>query len=651
VFDKILIANRGEIACRVMTTARRMGIATVAVYSEADAGARHVDMADEAVAIGPAPSAESYLRGDVIIDKARDIGAQAIHPGYGFLAENAGFATACAEAGVVFIGPAPETIAAMGDKAAAKALMKAAGVPVVPGYHGGQDDGALSDAASRVGYPVFIKPVAGGGGTGMRVVEAAADFADALGGARREALAAFGDDRVLLERYVDRPRHIEVQVFGDNLGNLVHLFERDCSVQRRHQKVIEEAPAPGLDDGLRGALLEAAVAAARAVDYRGAGTVEFLVDGNGCFYFLEMNTRLQVEHPVTEMITGLDLVEWQLRVAAGAPLPCDQDAIAATGHALEARLYAEDPARGFLPSSGALYAFRSAAGDDIRLETGVREGDTVSPHYDPMIAKLVVRGDDREAAVACLSAALAATRIAGVANNRSFLSAVAAHPEFIAGGADTGFVDRHGGVLAPPPEPAPEQALALACRDAMAHRADKAVLDGLLTKDPYSPWHGAGGWRLNGAARHRFRYLDGDRDRLVSVISTGQGLEFEVDGTAFALVASDNGTVAFGDGEVTVFTGGGAYRLVDHDPLVMADGDMASDGRLTAPMPGRVVAVMAETGDAVTRGTALMVIEAMKMEHTIAAPADGRVERFAYGPGDQVEEGAELMNFITETEI
>ena len=626
-----------------MATARRLEISTVAVYSEADAGALHVESADEAVAIGPAPAAESYLRGDAIVEAARNTGAQAIHPGYGFLAENAGFARACAEAGVVFIGPAPETIAAMGDKAAAKALMEAAGVPVVPGYHGGQDDGALGDAASAVGFPVLIKPVAGGGGTGMRVVEAAAGFADALAGARREARAAFGDDRVLLERYVERPRHIEVQVFGDGQGNVVHLFERDCSIQRRHQKVIEEASATGLDDGLRAALLEAAVAAARAVDYRGAGTVEFLVDRDGGFYFLEMNTRLQVEHPVTEMITGLDLVEWQLRVAAGEPLPCDQDAIAVKGHAFEARLYAEDPARGFLPSSGALYCFRTAGeGDDIRLETGVREGDTVSPHYDPMIAKLVVRGDDRDAAVARLSEALAATRIAGVANNTSFLAAVATHPEFIAGGADTGFVERHGEALAPPPKPAPDQALALACRDAMARRAEDAALDGRLTNDPYSPWHGADGWRLNGAARHYFRYLDGDRERTVS---TGRGLEFDIDGRSFAMAASEDGVVAVGDGEVTVFTGGGAYRLVDHDPLVMADGDVAGDGRLTAPMPGRVVAVMVEAGDTVERGTALMVIEAMKMEHTIVAPADGHVERFAYGPGDQVEEGAELMTF------
>jgi 3-methylcrotonyl-CoA carboxylase alpha subunit len=652
LFDKILIANRGEIACRVMATARRLGIATVAVYSDADANARHAAMADEAVAIGPAPAAESYLRGDTIIKAALDTGAQAIHPGYGFLAENAGFAQACADAGVVFIGPLPATIAAMGDKAAAKTLMEQASVPVVPGFHGDQDDGALGEAASKVGFPVLIKPVAGGGGTGMRVVETTADFADALAGARREAKAAFGDDRVLLERYVDRPRHIEVQVFGDNHGDAVHLFERDCSIQRRYQKVIEEAPAPMLDTGVRGALLDAAVAAARAVDYRGAGTVEFLVDREGGYFFLEMNTRLQVEHPVTEMITGIDLVEWQLRVAAGEPLPCGQDAIVVTGHAIEARLYAEDPARGFLPSSGQLYGFRTgAAGDGLRLETGVREGDTVSPHYDAMIAKLVVSGADREAAVACLLESLAETRIAGVANNVVFLKAIAGHAEFKAGGADTGFIDRHSDALAPLSEAAPDFALALAAADAIERRSEDAALAGLMTNDPYSPWHGADGWRLNGAAQHYFRYLDGDRERSVSVIATAQGHEFEVDDAALAVSPGNQGSVVVGQGEVTVFTSTAAYRLVDHDPLIMADSAVAGDGRLTAPMPGRVVAIMADAGATVARGAALMVIEAMKMEHTIAAPADGHVDRFAFAPGDQVDEGAELMTFIAEEDV
>ncbi len=632
-----------------MATARRLGITTVAVYSEVDANARHVAMAGEAVAIGPAPAAESYLRGDAIIKAALDTGAQAIHPGYGFLAENAGFVQACADANVVFIGPAPETIVAMGDKAAAKTLMEQAGVPVVPGYHGDQDDGTLGEAASKIGFPVLIKPVAGGGGTGMRVVEAAAGFADALAGARREAKAAFGDDRVLLERYVDRPRHIEVQVFGDNYGDVVHLFERDCSIQRRHQKVIEEAPAPRLDDGVRGALLDAAVAAARAVDYRGAGTVEFLVDGEGGFYFLEMNTRLQVEHPVTEMITGIDLVEWQLRVAAGEPLPCGQDAIAVTGHAIEARLYAEDPVRGFLPSSGELYCFRAGAvGDDLRLETGVREGDTVSPHYDAMIAKLVVLGDDREAAAARLVESLAETRIAGVANNVGFLKAIASHAEFTAGGADTGFIDRHGDALAPLPGAAPGYALALAAADAVKRRAEDTALAGLMTNDPYSPWHGADGWRLNGAAQHDFRYLDGDQERSVSVVATAQGFEFDVDGAALDLLSGDQGSVVVGDGEVIVFTSAAAYRLVDHDPVIMADSAVAGDGSLPAPMPGRVVAIMVDAGATVARGAALMVIEAMKMEHTIAAPTDGHVESFRYNPGDQVDEGAELMTFIAD---
>lgn len=649
MFDKILIANRGEIACRVITTARRLGVATVAVYSDADANARHVAMADEAVAIGPATAAESYLRGDAIIKAASNTGAQAIHPGYGFLAENAGFAQACADASIVFIGPAPETIAAMGDKVAAKTLMAQAGVPVVPGYHGDQDDAVLGEAASKVGFPVLIKPVAGGGGTGMRVVETGPDFADALAGARREAKAAFGDDRVLLERYVDRPRHIEVQVFGDNHGQVVHLFERDCSIQRRHQKVIEEAPAPRLDEGVRGALLDAAVAAARAVDYRGAGTVEFLVDREGGFYFLEMNTRLQVEHPVTEMITGIDLVEWQFCVAAGERLPCGQDVIVFAGHAIEARLYAEDPARGFLPSSGELYCFRTGeVGDDLRLETGVREGDTVSTHYDAMIAKLVVRGDDRGVAVARLLESLAETRIAGVANNVGFLKAIASHDEFAAGGADTGFIDRHGDILAPSPEAAPDYALALAAADAIERRAEDAALGGLMTNDPYSPWHGADGWRLNGAARHHFRYLDDDQERSVLVVATAQGLAFEVDGAALDLASGDQGRVVVGDGEVTVFTRAASYRLVDHDPLIMADCAEAGDGRLTAPMPGRVMAVVVDAGAAVARGAALMVIEAMKMEHTIAAPAAGHVESFRYSPGDQVDEGAELMTFIAD---
>ena len=663
MFDKLLIANRGEIACRVMRTARAMGIATVAVHSEADAGALHVALADQALPIGPAPAAESYLRGDAIVAAARASGASAVHPGYGFLAENAGFARACAAAGITFVGPAPETIEAMGDKAAAKALMEKAGVPVVPGHRGGQGDRALAAAAGKVGYPLLIKPAAGGGGTGMRVVEAPGEFGAALAGARREAAAAFGDDRVLLERYLDRPRHVEVQVFGDSHGNVVHLFERDCSVQRRHQKVIEEAPAPGLAAGVRAALLDAAVAAARAVGYVGAGTVEFLLDGDDRFYFLEMNTRLQVEHPVTEMITGLDLVEWQLRVAAGEPLPCAKDDIAADGHAIEARLYAEDPGRGFLPSTGTVYRFRAGSSDaNTRFETGLAEGGAVGPHYDPMIAKLIVRGGDRDEAIVRLRQGLGELQIAGVANNAAFLAAIAAHPAFAAGAVDTGFVARNLGALAPTPQAAPDHVLALACIDAVMRRAEAAGRAARRGRDPHSPWHRADGWRLNCAARHDFRFLDGDAERRVTVIPMAAGYRFEIDGPAIeaAVEAREQGayvlriagervggTVAAGDREVTVFSGGAAYRLVDHDPLALAGGEAAADGRLTAPMPGRVVAVMVEAEARVARGAPLIVLEAMKMEHTITAPADGRVERVNYAAGDRVEEGAELIALDT----
>ena len=664
VFHKLLIANRGEIACRVMRTARAMEIATVAVHSEADADALHVELADEAYAIGPATAAESYLRGGAIIEVARACGADAIHPGYGFLAENAGFARACAEAAIAFVGPSPETIEAMGDKAAAKALMVTAGVPVVAGYSAGQGDKALSGAATRLGFPLLIKPVVGGGGTGMRVVEQAVGFSKALAAARREAMSAFGDERVLLERYLERPRHIEVQVFGDAHGNVIHLFERDCSVQRRHQKVIEEAPAPGLAEGLRAALLEAAVAAARAVGYQGAGTVEFLVDADGEFYFLEMNTRLQVEHPVTEMITGLDLVEWQLRVAAGEALPREQGDVAAQGHAIEARIYAEDPGRGFLPSTGTLYHFSAGAErNDTRLESGVRQGDAVGPHYDPMIAKLVVWGEDRAAAVARLRQSLAALQIAGVANNLAFLAAIAAHPDFAAGALDTGFIGRHLEALTPPPPPAPDAVLALASIDAVARRAARAAESARRTRDPHSPWHRADGWRLNRAARHDFRFLDGDDERRVWLTPAGDGTRVEVDGVAFDAVVERGeggeltlrwggdciaGVVAAADHEVTVFSGGVAYRLVVHDPLALAGDEAAADGRLSAPMPGRIVQVMVEAGARVARGAPLLVLEAMKMEHTITAPADGLVERVNYAAGDLVEEGAELIEFVTQ---
>ncbi len=449
MFSRILIANRGEIACRVIRTARRMGIDTVAIYSEADEGAMHVAMADEARLIGPAPPRESYLNIDRVVAAARDSGAEAMHPGYGFLSENAEFAEACAAAGIVFIGPSPDAIRAMGSKAAAKALMEAHGVPVVPGYHGAdQDDSLLLAEAEGIGFPVIIKASAGGGGRGMRVVADAGEFARALDGARREAKGAFGDDTMLIERYLERPRHIEVQIFGDSHGNIVHLFERDCSIQRRHQKIVEEAPAPGLTQERRLYIGEAAVAAARAVDYVGAGTVEFIAeDGAERFYFMEMNTRLQVEHPVTEAVTGLDLVEWQFRIAAGERLPLRQEEIALSGHAIEVRLYAENPARGFLPATGTLHRLHWPQGEAIRVDTGVRPGDTVTPFYDPMIAKIIAHGSDRATARARLARALADTALLGVATNLGFLARIVADADFAAGAVDTGFIERRRAAL------------------------------------------------------------------------------------------------------------------------------------------------------------------------------------------------------------
>src|SRR5579885_742301 len=545
-----------------MRTARRLGVATVAVYSDADAGALHVATADAARRIGPAPARQSYLDIAAILAAARDSGAEAIHPGYGFLSENAEFAEACAAAGLVFIGPPPGAIRTMGSKSAAKALMEAAGGPLLPGYDGdGQSPARLAEEAERIGYPVLIKAVAGGGGRGMRIVAGKGEFARALDGARREAQGAFGDDRVLLERYLPRPRHIEVQVFADTHGNPVHLFERDCSIQRRHQKVVEEAPAPGLSAAQRKALGEAAVAAARAVGYVGAGTVEF-VAAAGAFHFIEMNTRLQVEHPVTEAVTGVDLVEWQLRVAAGEELPLRQRDLALRGHAIEARLYAENPARGFLPATGTVTGLRLAAGEGIRIDTGIRAGDAVTPFYDALLAKIVAWGEERETARRRLAAALGASAVAGLATNLGFLARLAGDAEFAAGAVDTGYIERRDG----------------------------------------------GGWRLD---------IAGD-----------------------SAPADPGRAIVFGD-EVTL--GGESWRLVPVDPLAPPDAAELAAGRLTAPMPGRVAQVRVAEGAAVRRGEALMVIEAMKMEHTIAAPRDGVVARLAYAVGDPVEEGAELV--------
>ncbi|MEE8270253.1 MAG: acetyl-CoA carboxylase biotin carboxylase subunit [Alphaproteobacteria bacterium] len=669
MFETLLIANRGEIACRVIRTARRLGVRTVAVYSAADAAALHVELADEAYAIGPAPAADSYLRADRILNAARRAGADAVHPGYGFLAENAAFAEACAAAGITFVGPPPAAIRAMGGKSEAKALMAAAGVPLVPGYHGGeQSPKALAARARRIGFPVLIKASAGGGGKGMRVVDRPAELAAALDGARREAAAAFGDDRVLLERYLDRARHVEIQVFGDGHGACVYLFERDCSIQRRHQKVVEEAPAPGLAPTVRRAMGEAAVAAARAIGYVGAGTVEFLLDtvddGAPAFYFMEMNTRLQVEHPVTELITGLDLVELQLRVAAGAPLPFGQDDLAIDGHAIEVRLYAEDPGQEFLPATGTLRHFRlPATGPHVRVDGGVRQGDTISPHYDPMIAKLIVWDTDRAAARRRLTAALDATEIVGVATNVAFLRAVAGHPAFAAADLDTRFIERHLGDLLPAPAPASRRVLAMAALGVLVERRRAAAASAGRSGDRWSPWHAADGWRLNDEAHEVVTLGDGDTVVEVDVQYRRDG-GYRLGLPRGAVIArgdlSDDGTlIADLDGErhaagfvrhgleLTLILRGadaGTHRLALVDPIAAA-AEEDTAGRLIAPMPGRVVAVLVEAGAAVDKGQPLIVLEAMKMEHTVTAPADGAITHLPFAAGDQVEEGRELIGF------
>ncbi len=673
MFDRLLIANRGEIACRIMRTARRLGLRTIAVYSEVDADALHVAMADEALAIGPAAAADSYLRADRIVEAARESGAQAVHPGYGFLAENAEFAEACCAAGLIFVGPPPDAIRAMGSKSEAKALMEKAGVPLVPGYHGrAQSVKALTEAAGRIGYPVLIKPSAGGGGKGMRVVESAGDLTAALEASKREAKAAFGDDRVLLERYLVRPRHVEMQVFADRHGACIHLFERDCSVQRRHQKVLEEAPAPGLPLETRRAMGEAAVAAACSIGYVGAGTVEFLYeagakDGPG-FYFMEMNTRLQVEHPVTEMVTRLDLVELQLRVAAGDCLPFDQDALALDGHAVEARLYAEDPSAGFLPATGRLRHLRlPQEGPHIRVDTGVRQGDSVTVHYDPMIAKIIAWDADRPAALRRLSAALDSTEVAGLQTNADFLRAVVAHTAFGEADLDTRFIDRHEDALVPSGEDPPGEALILAALGMVLHWRRDAERQAAASADPWSPWNRASGWRLNDKAYDVLRFRDGAAERSVAIRYLRDGglglcLEEGEPVTALGALDADGRLSATLDGrrrsalvvrhglEVTVIARaagglGGTYRLALIDPVAAAAAGVGEGGRLTAPMPGRVVTVLVKPGAAVEKGQPLLVLEAMKMEHTITAPSNGAVTALPYSAGDQVEEGVDLLGF------
>jgi 3-methylcrotonyl-CoA carboxylase alpha subunit len=674
MFRKILIANRGEIACRVITTARRMGVRTVAVYSDADAGSRHVAMADEAVRLGPAAAKDSYLRGDLILLAARDSGAQAIHPGYGFLSENESFAQACSDAGIVFIGPPPFAIHAMGSKSEAKALMERAKVPLVPGYHGDKQDATFLHAqADSIGYPVLIKASAGGGGKGMRVVTATADFRPALESCQREARASFGDDRVLIEKYVERPRHIEIQVFADGAGNGVYLFERDCSVQRRHQKVIEEAPAPGMTAERRKAMGEAAVAAAKAVGYVGAGTVEFIADPQGRFFFMEMNTRLQVEHPVTEMITGHDLVEWQLRIASGEPLtallPKLQESLAISGHAIEARVYAENPDKGFLPATGRLAHFgtpphvafmRNADGEPfhrpapVRIDSGVRAGDEITPYYDPMIAKLIVWGEDRPQAIARMQDALAQMHIVGLANNVDFLGRLFGNVSFAQGELDTGLIERERDRLFAHDahdERVGNELLAFACA--------RVLSDDALAEDR-DPWSSTHGWRLNTTytrtltfnsergvhdveleyARGGYRFHHaGAHAELTIARATGTHLAIAFGGRS---LAAD--VVRHGD-ELHVFTRG-RHRVLALVDIIAKSGEHDADGgKLTAPMPGKVIAVSTHAGARVQRGAPLLVMEAMKMEHTIIAPADGVVSELLYAVGDQVAEGAELVRF------
>ncbi len=662
MFDKILIANRGEIACRIIKTARRLGIRTVAVYSEADAGARHVRLADEAVLIGPAPARESYLVAERIIAACQQTGAQAVHPGYGFLSENESFAEACAASDIAFIGPPVAAIRAMGSKSEAKKLMERAGVPLTPGYHGDEQAPAyLHEQADRIGYPVLIKAAAGGGGKGMRAVQGTDEFLAALASCRREAKSSFGDDHVLIEKYLQRPRHIEMQVFGDSHGQVVHLFERDCSVQRRHQKVLEEAPAPGMTAERRAIMGRAAVEAARAVGYVGAGTVEFIVDTNGAFYFMEMNTRLQVEHPVTEMITGLDLVEWQLRVAAGEPLPLTQEQITLRGHALEARIYAEDPDKGFLPSTGRLAHLAPPAESlHVRVDTGVEQNDEISPHYDPMIAKLIVWDETRERALARLLQALAQYRVVGVANNVGFLSRLVACPAFAQADLDTGLIERQAAFLFPAAaEPPREVWLAAALAELLREQAaaDEAAR---YDADPYSPWHRRDGWRLNSTARRKLVFRNGDGDKAVAVAYAGRSWLLEVDGQTSSasgelqagsqLCADFAGnrtvaTVVVAGEKRHVFLHGRCHVLAAVDPLFQAGAGGGAEGGMTAPMPGKVIALVAQPGATVTKGAPLLILEAMKMEHTICAPAAGTVKSFRYAVGEQVADGAELVDF------
>ncbi len=656
MFNKILIANRGEIACRIIKTAKQMGISTVAVFSDADRNALHVKQADEAIHIGAAASAESYLLGARVVDAALRTGAQAIHPGYGFLSENAKFAELCSENGLVFIGPPIAAIEAMGSKSAAKTIMEKAQVPLVPGYHGeDQNPELLKKSADEMGYPVLLKAVAGGGGKGMRQVWSEDEFDNALKQAKGEAMASFGDDKMLVEKYLTQPRHVEVQVFCDAHGNGVYLFERDCSVQRRHQKIIEEAPAPDLPESIRKAMGESAVTAAKAIDYEGAGTVEFLYDTDGSYYFMEMNTRLQVEHPVTEMITGQDLVEWQLRVANGEALPLQQEELSINGHAFEARIYAEDPDNDFLPTAG-LLSHLNTPGEDhhVRVDTGVIEGDEVSPFYDPMIAKLVVWDQDRHRALNRLTTALTNYQIGGVTTNITFLTKLASNAAFIGADLDTGFIEKHKETLFETDGQHLTHSLPLICLYLVLEKSESKSQD---------PWKGVGSWRLNQATEHKFEISINDQSYPISALEQdnqgrriykietmsetcvasatleGQSLTAEVDGHRQSV------TIARSESGYTLFSQYGTLNFQTTLPDLGDADDLNTNSDFTAPMNGTIVDVLIKAGDKVSEGDALIVMEAMKMQHTINAPSDGLIDEVFFATGSLVDGGAELLSF------
>ncbi len=660
-FTSLLIANRGEIACRIIRTAKRMGLRTIAVYSEADEAALHVQLADEAWLLGPAPSRDSYLNIERLIAAAKDSGAEAVHPGYGFLSEKAEFAEACATAGLVFVGPEAASIRAMGSKSAAKAIMEKAGVPVVPGYHGeAQNIETFAGEAKRLGFPVLLKAVAGGGGKGMRIVRDASELKSAATGAAREAASAFGDGRLLIEKFVERPRHIEVQVFGDTHGSIVSLFERECTLQRRHQKVIEEAPSAALTDERREALYAAARKAAAAIGYVGAGTVEFVADGEDA-YFIEMNTRLQVEHPVTEAITGLDLVEWQLRVAMGERLPLGQHQIERRGHAIEARLYAEDPAAGFLPSTGQIALWRMPPeAPGLRIDTGFVKGGRVSQYYDPMLAKIVAHADTRDAALVRLRNALSSIEIAGITTNTAFLAKLLAEEAVLSNAVDTGYIERDGAGLHAAAGTAAAFHLAAACAATMHAEAHARRRD---AADPFSPWAEAGAWTLAGSRRREFQFRDkAGAMHIAALIETRSGRSLELAGKnlPFAFRPADEGqfrfavtlggttrviTAFYDSGALTVFDGPEAIKLSLLDPFAAAELGAEPEAGPVAPMPGTILALLAKPGEICDAGTPMLILEAMKMEHTLRFPLRGRVISYMCATGDFVAEGAVLAEF------